>query len=112
VGLLTVDGGSLGNVQMSDLALPALAMLGFLTRDVAIFVLMRGLAGNKGDFAALALLALLYLVPPAGLHRVGLDLQYLLLPVPHGAAMIGAASAWIQAIVLVVLAWRSIQRRD
>ncbi len=107
VGLLTLDRGSLGNVQMSDLALPTLAMLGFLTRDVAIFVLMRGLAGNKGDFAALALLALLYLVLPAGLHRLGIDLQFLLLPMPGGGAAIGVISAWTQAIVLLVLAVRS-----
>ncbi len=111
-GLMTIDRGSLGDMQMSNLAQPTLAMLGFLTRDVAIFVLMRGVAGSKGDFAALALLAILYLVLPAGLHRAGLDLQFLLLPVPHAAAALGVLSAWIQAIVLIVLASRSIKRRD
>jgi hypothetical protein len=109
VGLLTLDQGSLGHVPMSGLALPALAMLGFLTRDVAIFVLMRGLAGNKGDFAALALLALLYLVLPAGLHRLGIDLQFLLIPRPHAAAALGALSAWLQGLVMVWLAVRSMQ---
>lgn len=106
-GLMTIDRSSLGDMQMSELALPTLAMLGFLTRDVAIFVLMRSLAGAKGDFAALALLALLYLVLPAGLHRSGLDLQFLLLPMPGGAAAIGVLSAWAQALVLLVLAVRS-----
>ena len=37
-------------------SLIVLALLGFLTRDVAVFVLMRGQAGGKGDFAALAIL--------------------------------------------------------
>ncbi len=109
VGLLALDRGSLGNVQMSDLALPALTMLGFLTRDVAIFVLMRGLAGAKGDFAALALLALLYLVLPAGLHRLGIDLQFLLVPRPHAAAALGVVSAWTQGLVVAWLAARSMR---
>ncbi|MEY4708604.1 MAG: hypothetical protein RJB58_2327 [Pseudomonadota bacterium] len=92
-GLMTIDRSSLGGMPMSDLALPTLAMLGFLTRDVAIFVLMRGLAGAKGDFAALALLALLYLVLPTGLHRAGMDLQFLLLPLPYAFAGLGPPSA-------------------
>src|SRR6185312_2426383 len=40
-------------------ALLVLAVLGFLTRDVAIFVMMQGRAGGKGDFAALGILGAL-----------------------------------------------------
>jgi hypothetical protein len=109
VGLLAMDGTMVGSLPMSALAPGVLAMLGFLTRDVAIFVLMRGLAGNKGDFAALALLAALYLVLPAALHRAGLDLQFLLVPVANGAAVFGALSAWTQGLVIAWLAARSMR---
>ncbi len=111
-GLLAMDGAMVGSLPAFALAPGVLAMLGFLTRDVAIFVLMRGLAGAKGDFAALALLAALYLVIPAALHRARLDLQFLLIPVAGGAAVLGAVAAWLQGVVLVVLASRSIKRRD
>ena len=43
-----------------NIALAVLAMLGFLTRDIGIFLLARFQAGAKGDFAALAILAALY----------------------------------------------------
>jgi hypothetical protein len=109
--LMTMDQSLFYDMRMTALSLPVVAMLGFVTRDVAIFVLMRAVAGTKGDFAALALLAGLYLVLPAGLHRLGVELQFLLLPTPGGAAILGALAAWAQAMVLVTLAARSIQRR-
>ena len=111
-GLLAADTTVMGSLSMSSLAPGVLAMLGFLTRDVAIFVLMRAVAGSKGDFAALAILAALYLVLPAGMHRVGLDLQFLLIPVATSSAVIGVLSAWIQGVVLAILALRSVARRD
>ena len=109
--LMTMDQSLFYDMRMTALSLPVVTMLGFVTRDVAIFVLMRAVAGTKGDFAALALLAGLYLVLPAGLHRLGVELQFLLLPTPGGAAILGALAAWAQAMVLVTLAARSIQRR-
>jgi len=109
--LLAMDGAVMGPVQLSALSPAVLAMLGFLTRDVAIFVVMRAWAGARGDFAALALLAALYLVLPAGLHRAGIDLQFLFVPVIGGAALIGVLVAWVQAMVCVVLAARSIRRK-
>jgi hypothetical protein len=93
-----------GNIA---LALPVLAVLGFLTRDVAIFVLMRRLAGGKGDFAALAVLAALYLVAPMFLNGLGLrGLDFIFLPTIASAA--GAVLAWGQGIVAALWAIRRV----
>ena len=62
----------------ASLSLTVLAMLGFLTRDICIFLLARLLAGAKGDFAALAILAALYLMVPSLLWQA--QLSFLLLP--------------------------------
>ena len=88
-------------------ALAALAMLGFLTRDVAIFVAMRAFAGNKGDFAALAILAALYLLLPtilAALDLRGLDILFL----PVISSPLALAAAWGQGVVCVLWAVRLI----
>jgi hypothetical protein len=107
--LLAIDQRVIGPVALSALSPAVLAMLGFLTRDVAIFVLMRAWAGARGDFAALALLAALYLVLPAGLHRAGIDLQFLFVPVIYDGAFAGVLAAWAQAIACALLAARSIR---
>ncbi len=81
-------------------SLMVLAMLGFLTRDVAIFVLMRGQAGGKGDFAALAFLGALYLLLPtvlAGLNLRGLDFLFL----PHG--LLGVIAGWAEGVICAYL---------
>ena len=109
--LLAMDQAVVGPIRLSALSPAVLAMLGFLTRDVAIFVLMRAWAGARGDFAALALLAALYLVLPAGLHRLGIDLQFLFVPVIYEGAFFGVLIAWAQAIVCVALAARSIRKK-
>jgi len=90
----------------SDFSLTVLAVLGFLTRDVAIFVLMRGRAGGRGDFAALAILGALYLLCPmilSGSHMQGLT--FLFLPAPP--AILNLVAAWLQAGVAAVLALHS-----
>ena len=56
--------------KVSDYAPVALAALGFLARDIAIFVLMRSFAKARGDFAALAVLAALYLLLPMIVQRL------------------------------------------
>jgi hypothetical protein len=90
-------------------ALAVLAMLGFLTRDVAIFVAMRALAGNKGDFAALAALGVLYLLLPMVLRGLGLaGLQFILVPVVVPGAALGVIAAWAQGIAAIWLAAHSI----
>jgi len=86
-----------------------LAMLGFLTRDIAIFVLMRGMAGGKGDFAALAVLGSLYLLLPMilkGANLGGLDFLFL----PSLSSVLGVIAAWGQGAVCAALAARRIAR--
>jgi hypothetical protein len=88
-------------------SLIVLAMLGFLTRDVAIFVLMRGQAGGKGDFAALAILGALYLLLPtvlAGLNLRALDFLFL----PQG--MLGVIAGWGEGAACAYLALKRITR--
>jgi hypothetical protein len=88
-------------------ALIVLAVLGFLTRDVAIFVLMQGRAGGKGDFAALGILGALYLLVPtllAGLHLQALNF----LVVPSGLP--SAIAAWLEGGACAYLALSSIKR--
>ncbi|HEU0095033.1 MAG TPA: hypothetical protein VFQ52_01165 [Rhizomicrobium sp.] len=107
--LLWRDGAALGHVAASDFAPVALAMMGFLTRDVGVFLLMRGFARGRGDFAALAVLGALYLLLPAILHGVGLDdgAQFLFLPSLHGPALLEIVVAWLQGAALAVWALRA-----
>lgn len=89
----------------ASLVLPVLAALGFLTRDVAIFLLIGGKARGKGDFAALAILGALYLLMPRFLDGLGLEgMDYLFIPTGSGVA--GPIAAWSQGAVLAALALR------
>jgi len=79
--------------------LTVLAAFCFLTRDAGIFVLMRPLAGARGDFAALAILGALYLLLPAVLP----GLAPFLLPLHPGwlgliAAIAEPAAVWVLAL--------------
>ena len=86
-------------------ALAVVAMMGFLTRDVAIFVLMRGLAGGKGDFAALAALGALYLLAPLIVNGFGLaGLNVLFVPAGNNGALFCVVAAWAQAALVVWIA--------
>ncbi len=53
------DPGSVAGEPAASLVLPLLAALGFFTRDIALFVLLRTWSRERGDFAALAALAVL-----------------------------------------------------
>jgi hypothetical protein len=105
LALVLASGGAM------NYALAVLAMLGFLTRDVAIFVAMRAFAGNKGDFAALAALGVLYILMPMVLRGLGLQgLQFLFVPAVAGPAALGVLAAWAQGVVFSAWALRSIQK--
>jgi len=100
-------GLGLAAVSSTSAALTVLALLGFMTRDVAIFALMQGRAGGKGDFAALGILGALYLLVPTLL--TGLNLRALTFLVqPIGA--LSVVSAWAEGAVCVYLAFRRIAR--
>jgi len=82
------------------------AVLGFLTRDMAIVVLMNILARRRGgDFLALAVLVLAYGLMPSiltGLHYYGG--QALLLPFRTDPLWMSPAAAWIEAAAFWAIA--------
>ncbi|MBV8977261.1 MAG: hypothetical protein JO261_00535 [Alphaproteobacteria bacterium] len=84
---------------------PALiaAGLGFLTRDVALFVVMR--SRRRGDLATLGILLAAYVLVPAILKGLGFAaLLVLFLPQPEAPSWIGAALAWGEGLALAALA--------
>lgn len=82
------------------------AAVGFLTRDVSIFVLMRSLPGRRrGDFAALGILFALYVLAPAIVKGLGLE-NALMAFYPHPTAplWVGPLVAWAEGLGVAVLA--------
>jgi hypothetical protein len=86
---------------------PALiaAAMGFLTRDVLIFVFMRSLPGRRrGDFAALGILFALYVLAPAIVNGLGLQkLMMVFYPYPASPIWIAPVVAWAEGIAMAVL---------
>ena len=82
------------------------AVLGFLSRDVSIFVLMRSLPGRRrGDLAALGILFALYVLAPAIFKGVGLNsLLMLFFPQPTSPLWMSPALAWAEGIALASFA--------
>jgi hypothetical protein len=82
-----------------------LAGMGFLTRDVALFVLMQTLPGRRrGDYAALAILFALYVLLPAiAVALDGRSLLFLFFPQLPSPQWSGAIAAWAQG--LAVAGW-------
>jgi hypothetical protein len=93
------------NTPPQELAMIASAM-GFITRDVALFVLLHTLPGRRrGDFTAVLTLLALYVLAPAILN--GLDLKGALVffyPQQTAAFWFSPAIAWAEAIAVTVLA--------
>jgi hypothetical protein len=104
--LLWRDPGSLVGEPMIALVLPLLAALGFFARDIGLFVLARSWSRERGDFAALAMLAVLYVILPqiAGPVR-GLFLPQITAPI---TALI---AAWVQAGAVWAWTISRIERR-
>lgn len=101
---LTGDGFATGNPAAG---LPVIAMLGFLARDIGIFVLMRG---GKRDLAAVAILGALYLLVPLILNGIGgAALVFAFVPVTGGSAVLSVIAAWVEGGVLSFLAIRSVK---
>jgi len=91
-------------------ALAVLAMLGFMTRDICIFLLGRMFGGPKGDFAALGILAALYLLLPTLLWRG--NAAFLLVPATNGASLLSVAAAWAQGLGLCLWVLHTILDRS
>jgi hypothetical protein len=82
------------------------AGVGFLTRDVAIFVLFATLGRRRGDFAVLVTLAALYVLLPAIVDGLGLhSTDAFFHPAITKPAWLALVFAWAEALVAVVLAF-------
>jgi hypothetical protein len=79
--------------------------LGFLLRDVAIFILLQTLPGpRRGDFAAVVTLFALYVLAPAIANGLGLNQALVVFyPQPSTAIWLSPAVAWAEAIVVTSL---------
>ncbi len=100
------DPQPIAGVPAPSLVLPLLAALGFFARDIALFVLLRTWSRERGDFAALAALAVLYVVLP----QIAGSGRSLMLP-QMAAPVIALAAAWVEAAALWVWAIARIERR-
>jgi len=81
----------------------AVAGLGFLTRDVSIFVFFS--ATRRGDFAAIVSLFALYVLIPAILEGVGLkNMLPFFYPTPSNPVWLGPAVVWVEASIALGLA--------
>jgi hypothetical protein len=82
------------------------ALLGFLTRDTAVFVAMQTLPGRRrGDYAALGILFALYILAPAICRGLGLDGAMVLFFAKNSApAWLGAAVAWAEGLAVAAFA--------
>jgi hypothetical protein len=80
--------------------------LGFLTRDVAIFVLFATLPGRRrGDFAVLATLVALYVLIPAIIGGLGLPgAAAFFHPASTTPVWLGTVIAWAEAVGMMALA--------
>ena len=76
--------------------------LGFLTRDVGIFVLLQSLPGRRrGDFATVVVLFTLYALLPAILGGLDLDgILFCFYPKPTMPLWLGPAAAWTEAVLV------------
>lgn len=101
-----IVGAGVAVTLTAPLAPAVLAMLGFMTRDIAIFVLLRSFSDGKSDFAALAVLAVLYILLPMIAH--GSALTALLLPTP--GSIISPVSAWAQGFALALWALAGLRK--
>jgi hypothetical protein len=82
------------------------AALGFLTRDVSLFVFMRSSSRRRrGDLAALGILLALYVLAPAIANGLGLtNLLMLFYPQPTAPLWLGPLVAWAEGLTMAVLA--------
>ena len=92
--------------QRAGAAYPALTVagLGFLTRDVAIFVFFAA-TRRRGDFAAIVTLIALYVLIPAILDGLGVKAALpLFYPTPSNPVWLGPAVVWGEAFAAVIAA--------
>jgi hypothetical protein len=94
------------DLQTGPVAALALSALGFVTRDVAIFVLLQVRPGQRrGDCAALVALFSLYVLAPAILQGLGLrPVLVAFYPQAGDPVWLSPALAWAQAVLVAMFA--------
>jgi hypothetical protein len=107
VARLFVDPGMTGEMLVAAQGWTVLAMLGFLSRDVALFLVMRSWSRNRGDLGALALLAALYVLAPIIAGHTPLALLFR--PDWEHPGPLSPALAWIEAAGVAVLAMQRLR---
>jgi hypothetical protein len=92
--------------QTGDTLAIVISTLGFLTRDVAIFVLFATLPGRRrGDFAVLATLLALYVLFPAIIGGLGLPgAMAFFRPALTTPVWLGGVIGWVEAAAVLALA--------
>ena len=111
IALVTVSAVLVWWLWASDIAAAgAVAMIvagiGFVTRDVALFVLLHALPGRRrGDFTAVLALFALYVLIPAILNGLGFSgTLAFFYPKPTISSWLAPAFAWAEAVAVVALA--------
>jgi hypothetical protein len=89
------------------------AMLGFLTRDMAVVTLAGVMSRRNGDFAAVCALVALYALLPAILHGMNFESGLaLFLPRAGSPLWLSPAAAWVEALIAAVFAIGRIALED
>lgn len=87
-----------------------LASLGFFSRDMALFLVMRSWSRQRGDLGAVALLAALYVLAP--ILAGDTPLAQLFRPDWMAPGPLSAILAWAEAVAVAVLAARRLRLRQ
>ncbi|NWH07842.1 MAG: hypothetical protein HXY22_04200 [Alphaproteobacteria bacterium] len=89
------------HVSADDVRNGIVAWLGFVARDLAIFLFWNFLPGQRrGDIAALVTLLILWFGAPAIISGWGGAGAWLFIPSPTEPGLLGPAAAWAQAVIL------------
>jgi hypothetical protein len=98
--VLFVHLGTRGNAA-SDMSV-LVSSVGFLTRDISIFVLFQTFGGRRrGDIPAVLVLIALYVLVPSILHAFGADpVLFIFYPRPTQPLLLAPAIVWIEAIAI------------
>jgi hypothetical protein len=103
------------DAEAARVGLPlGLATMGFVTRDVSIFVLMQTLPGKRrGDFAALVILLSLYVLIPWILNGVqATNALFVFYPDLRAPNWLGVGVAWAEGLAVAGLALTRIALTD
>lgn len=103
-------------IEGATIVVPAViaSLLGFLTRDIAIFVLVHASSRRRsGDGTAIAALLVLYVLLPAILAGLHLNnALFVFYPLTTSPPWLGAAAAWAQGAAVAVIGLTRLSLRE